>query len=151
MSEINVTAGRYVPDKPKTIASEQLEVYVPVAGYNNTGTASYDPNSFIVDDGNVKLRRNPVRVVTEISQIDATTGKATITYDDCNMPGSVGAPLVRVNCKIVEPGTFEEKMYGRFPIVLHKEPYQKGDFPQTGEINLRQLLFQREQPFLLCL
>lgn len=36
---------------------------------------------------------------------------ATITYDDCNMPGSVGAPLVRVNCKIVEPGTFNELAY----------------------------------------
>ena len=93
MSEINVTAGRYVPDKPKTIASEQLEVYVPVAGYNNTGTASYDPNSFIVDDGNVKLRRNPVRVVTEISQIDATTGKATITYDD-NSTSEIVFPVI---------------------------------------------------------
>lgn len=93
MSEINVTAGRYVPDKPKTIASEQLEVYVPVAGYNNTGTASYDPNSFIVDDGNVKLRRNPVRVVTEISQVDATTGKATITYDD-NSTSEIVFPVI---------------------------------------------------------
>lgn len=93
MSEINVTAGRYVPDKPKTIASEQLEVYVPVAGYNNTGTASYDPNSFIVDDGNVKLRRNPVRVVTEISQIDANTGKATITYDD-NSTSEIVFPVI---------------------------------------------------------
>jgi len=36
---------------------------------------------------------------------------ATITYDDCNMPGSVGAPLVKVNCKIVEPGTFDELTY----------------------------------------
>lgn len=93
MSEINVTAGRYVPDKPKTIASEQLEVYVPVAGYNNAGTASYDPNSFIVDDGNVKLRRNPVRVVTEISQVDATTGKATITYDD-NSTSEIVFPVI---------------------------------------------------------
>ena len=38
---------------------------------------------------------------------------ATITYDDCNMPGSVGAPLVQVNCKIVEPGTFDEKTYNQ--------------------------------------
>ncbi len=38
---------------------------------------------------------------------------ATITYDDCNMPGSVGAPLVRVNCKIVEPGTFDELIYNQ--------------------------------------
>ncbi len=36
---------------------------------------------------------------------------ATVTYDDCNMPGSVGAPLVKVNCKIVEPGTFDELTY----------------------------------------
>lgn len=38
---------------------------------------------------------------------------ATITYDDCNMPGSVGAPLIRVNCKIVEPGTFDELPYNQ--------------------------------------
>lgn len=38
---------------------------------------------------------------------------ATITYDDCNMPGSVGAPLVRVNCKIVEPETFDELIYNQ--------------------------------------
>lgn len=38
---------------------------------------------------------------------------ATITYDDCNMPGSVGAPLVRVNCKIVEPSTFDELTYNQ--------------------------------------
>jgi len=38
---------------------------------------------------------------------------ATVTYDDCNMPGSVGAPLVKVNCKIVEPDTFEELTYNQ--------------------------------------
>ena len=38
---------------------------------------------------------------------------ATVTYDDCNMPGSVGAPLVKVNCKIVEPGAFDEFPYDK--------------------------------------
>ena len=38
---------------------------------------------------------------------------ATVTYDDCNMLGSVGAPLVRVNCKIVEPGTLDELAYNQ--------------------------------------
>lgn len=38
---------------------------------------------------------------------------ATVTYDDCNMPGSVGAPLVKVNCKIVEPGAFDELPYDK--------------------------------------
>ena len=36
---------------------------------------------------------------------------STITYDDCNIPGSVGVPLPRVNCKVVEPGTFDELSY----------------------------------------
>ena len=36
---------------------------------------------------------------------------ATQTYDDCNEGGSVGVPLVWINCKIVEPGTVEELSY----------------------------------------
>lgn len=38
---------------------------------------------------------------------------ATVTYDDCNMNGSVGVPLVKVNCKIVEPCTFDELTYNQ--------------------------------------
>lgn len=38
---------------------------------------------------------------------------ATITYDDCNMSKSVGVPLIRVNCKIVEPDTFDELTYNQ--------------------------------------
>lgn len=36
---------------------------------------------------------------------------ATFTHEDCNVIGSVGIPMVRVNCKIVEPETFEELPY----------------------------------------
>ena len=38
---------------------------------------------------------------------------ATFTYEACNVMGSVGAPLVRVNCKIVEPDTFDELPYNQ--------------------------------------
>ena len=38
---------------------------------------------------------------------------ATVTYDDCNMPGSVGVPLIKVDCKIVNPGTFDEQTYNQ--------------------------------------
>ena len=41
------------------------------------------------------------------------TSAATMTYESCNMPGSVGIPLARVNCKIVEPGTTNELSYGQ--------------------------------------
>lgn len=36
---------------------------------------------------------------------------STVTYDNCNMSGSVGVPLVKINCKIVEPGTVNELTY----------------------------------------
>ena len=39
------------------------------------------------------------------------TGGATQTYVNCNIPGSVGIPLVKVDCKIVEPETMEELSY----------------------------------------
>lgn len=38
---------------------------------------------------------------------------ATVTYDECNFPGCVGIPLVKVNCKIIEPDTVEELRCGQ--------------------------------------
>ena len=38
---------------------------------------------------------------------------ATTTREECNTIGNVGVPLVRVNCKIVEPETFEELPYNQ--------------------------------------
>ena len=37
---------------------------------------------------------------------------ATIIYDNCYSPGSVGIPMVRINSKIVNPETGEELPYG---------------------------------------
>ena len=36
---------------------------------------------------------------------------ATLTLPKCNIPGSVGVPFVKANCKIVEPGMAEELTY----------------------------------------
>ena len=38
-------------------------------------------------------------------------GAATTTREECNTIGNVGIPLVRINCKIVEPETFTELPY----------------------------------------
>lgn len=38
---------------------------------------------------------------------------ATFTYEDCNVLGSVGISLLRVNCKIVEPETTTELSYNQ--------------------------------------
>jgi len=37
---------------------------------------------------------------------------ATVTYEDSNLPGSVGIPLVKVNCKTVDVETGKELTYG---------------------------------------
>lgn len=36
---------------------------------------------------------------------------ATAAYDNCNLPGSVGVPLVKVNCKIIDVDTGAELSY----------------------------------------
>ena len=41
------------------------------------------------------------------------TSASTATYDECNPPGSVGIPFVRVVAKIVDPGTTTELKYGQ--------------------------------------
>ena len=38
---------------------------------------------------------------------------ATITYENCNVSGSVGIPLIRVNCKIINPDSYEELSYNQ--------------------------------------
>lgn len=38
---------------------------------------------------------------------------ATVTYENCNISGSVGIPLVKTNCIIVDPETSEEKPTGK--------------------------------------
>ncbi len=50
------------------------------------------------------------------------TGGATQTYANCNVPGSVGIPLVKVNCKIVEPDTTEELTYGQIGEICFSGP-----------------------------
>lgn len=47
---------------------------------------------------------------------------ATVTYDECNSPGSVGIPLVKVNCKIVEPDTLKELICGKIGEICFTGP-----------------------------
>lgn len=41
------------------------------------------------------------------------TSAVTVTYDECNGIGSIGIPLPKMICKIVEPETFEELTYDK--------------------------------------
>ena len=95
--EINVNAQKLVPDKPKVLQNEQIEVYVPTAGAEVNGTASFDPGNFnISKDGKVTLKRNPQRVVVSFTteSINGIT-YAVIKYDD-GTEGKVEVPPIAI-------------------------------------------------------
>lgn len=49
-------------------------------------------------------------------------GAATTTREECNTIGNVGIPLARVNCKIVEPETFDELSYNQIGEICFAGP-----------------------------
>lgn len=95
--EINVNAQKLVPNKPKVLQNEQIEVYVPTAGAEVNGTASFDPGNFnISKDGKVTLKRNPQRVIVSFTteSINGIT-YAVIKYDD-GTEGKVEVPPIAI-------------------------------------------------------
>lgn len=52
------------------------------------------------------------KLIKGLGSTELTSG-ATITYSDCNVIGSVGIPLVKGNCKIIEPETTLELTYNQ--------------------------------------
>ena len=82
MSEINVQEIAITPEKPNVLKNEQIEVYLPVASYNNAGAASFSDSDFLLDRyGNVQLRRSVVRAVANFD-VDWENGVLNIVYDD---------------------------------------------------------------------
>jgi len=49
-------------------------------------------------------------------------GAATTTREECNTIGNVGIPLARINCKIVEPETFDELSYNQIGEICFAGP-----------------------------
>ena len=82
MSEINVQEIAITPEKPNVLKNEQIEVYIPLAGYNNAGAASFSDSDFLLDRyGNVQLRRSVIRAVANFD-VDWENGVLNIVYDD---------------------------------------------------------------------
>ncbi len=68
---------------------------------------------------------------------------ATMTYDDCNTPGSVGVPLPKVNCKIVEIDTEREMGYNQQGEICFSGPtlmlgYYENDEATKGIIHVHE-------------
>lgn len=114
MPETNIRETSFIPDKPSVIKNEQIEVYMPTAGYLKPGVASFDSTGFIIDQfGRVKLRRNSVRNISNFN-IDYETGVLTVYYDDdtvskVNIPAHTNKLYNRNNLSTtidIEPGSF---------------------------------------------
>ena len=84
MSEINILERRIVPNKPKVIANEQFEIYIPVATYDTPGISSFDNFDFNVINGKVFLG---LKVGTSISFTKDDNYNITMSLLDKN--GSV--------------------------------------------------------------
>lgn len=70
MSEINIIERRLVPVKPKVIANEQVEIYVPVAGYEYPGVAAYNSDDFVVTGGIVHLKYDDSYYMLHINSLN---------------------------------------------------------------------------------
>lgn len=81
MSEKNTIERTIIPDKPKVIANEQLEIYIPEAAPGTKGVAEYSPLDFRVQDGKVHLRDSGKTAVQNFN-MDFNTGTLTIYYTD---------------------------------------------------------------------
>lgn len=78
----NIIDKKINPEIPIVQESNRNEVYLPRAGYTNTGTAGFYKTHFIVDDnGIVHLRKAPERAVSAITY-DSNTNTLIITFDD---------------------------------------------------------------------
>ena len=84
MSEKNTIERTIIPDKPKVIANEQLEIYIPEAAPGTKGVAEYSPVDFRVQDGIVRLRDSG-KTAVENFNMDFNTGTLTIYYTDGNV------------------------------------------------------------------
>ena len=96
MSSKDVIERRIVVSGPSQVVSEQLHVYIPVAGENTPGIARYNTNHFVVQDGLVSISKVPGNLIESIVTND--DGTITINYwkEISEGKNSVTIPLVFV-------------------------------------------------------
>lgn len=64
MPEQNIVFRQVVPDIPRSVESEQTNIYVPVSSQNNAGISKFDPLDFIVtNEALVQLRYSERNIV----------------------------------------------------------------------------------------
>lgn len=56
--EFNITDDIIYPETPKVTPNEIYYVYVPIAGYDNKGIASFNISDFTIKNGMVRINKN---------------------------------------------------------------------------------------------
>lgn len=79
--EDNTLEEPIIPERPSVVKHEQFELFAPLANYKHAGLASFDPESFVVERGRVKNRRNSAKAINDI-KIDGVNNIVSFHYND---------------------------------------------------------------------
>lgn len=85
MAEINIVERKIVPSKPKVIATEQIEIYVPIATFEYAGIASYNSDDFNIVNDKVSLKYNHNYYASKIDSLNERVTVATDLANDANL------------------------------------------------------------------
>lgn len=77
-----------IPERPNVVKHEQFELFAPLANYRHSGMASFDPNSFIVENGRVKNRTNLAKAITDFV-IDQSGKTISLHFNDGSVKTTV--------------------------------------------------------------
>ena len=113
----NIAEEVIIPESPKVIPNEQLNVYVPVASYTNKGIARFNSQHFTVTDGIVRISNDYMNSLLnkKVDKIPNTTrfdgvytqgadGRSKLTFISAsNMPSTLAFRDERGAIKVAYP------------------------------------------------
>lgn len=67
--ERNYVETPIIPDSPKVVPNEVVHVYVPMAGYDTKGAASFNDLHFIVENGKVSIEPQIIDNINKNSNV----------------------------------------------------------------------------------
>ena len=100
MAEIDIVYRQVVPDIPRSVESEQTNIYIPIAGDENAGISKFNPSDFVLSSGLVKLKYSQSDLV---KNSDPLTKPSYVKLDssefEYSSPANPDYPLASVNLK----------------------------------------------------
>ena len=128
MADRNVFQQQITPVKPKVLSKERVFVYVPRASGTTEGIASYNPNDFNVNNGQVTIKRNNPFDTETVVKID----DKDFLYDN---------GIVKVNWPYAQnsSGSANTNGFGLVKIDKNSNGYLKFDENGLLEVDIKKL------------